>query len=69
MVSFEGKPKTEYIKINLPKPMVEEITRIISSDERLGFVSIQEFVKEGVRKSIVEYGGSLNGNDRDSIGK
>jgi hypothetical protein len=37
--------------------MSEEIQRIIESDKRLGFVSMQEFVKEAVRRSIVEYGG------------
>lgn len=40
--------------------MKEEIERIIKTDKRLGFVSIQEFVKEAVRKSIILYSGTYN---------
>jgi hypothetical protein len=28
--------------------MIDEITRIVENEKRLGFVSIQEFVKEAV---------------------
>jgi len=55
MVSFEGKDKTEYVKIGVPKDMVTEIKRIIDQDKSLGFVSIQEFVKDALRKNILEY--------------
>lgn len=57
MVNYAGKTKTEYEKIGIPKEMVNEIKRIIENDKRLGFVSIQEFVKEAVRKNIIQYGG------------
>lgn len=57
MVSFKGKEKVEYEKIGLPKEMIAEVKRIVETDKRLGFVSIQEFVKEATRKSIVQYGG------------
>lgn len=46
MVSYEGKTKDEYTKVSLPKEMVKEVTRIIEDDKRLGFASIQEFVKD-----------------------
>jgi hypothetical protein len=35
--------------------MINEIKRIIEMDKKLGFVSIQEFVKEAVRRNIVFY--------------
>lgn len=57
MVKFEGKSKTNYSSVNLPKEMLEEVKRIIESDKHLGFTSAQEFVKESVRNSIVKYGG------------
>lgn len=57
MVTYKGKKKDEYSKVGLPKEMVKEVQRIIESDKRLGFVSIQEFVKEAVRRSIINYGG------------
>lgn len=57
MVALKGKPKTEYTNIGIPKDMAEEIQRIVISDTRLGFTSMQEFVKEAVRRSIVYYGG------------
>lgn len=57
MVSFQGKEKTEYEKIGLPKEMIAEVKRIVETDKRLGFVSVQEFVKEATRKSVVQYGG------------
>lgn len=57
MVSYEGKTKDEYTKVSLPKEMVKEVTRIIEENQRLGFASIQEFVKESVRNSIVKYRG------------
>jgi hypothetical protein len=60
MVSFCGKEKTAYEKIGLPKEMIGEVKRIVETDKRLGFVSIQEFVKEAVRRSIVEYVGIEN---------
>ena len=59
MVKKAGMKKIEYEKISLPKPMAIEILKIIESDERLGFVSIQEFVKEAVRGRIIQYGGIL----------
>jgi hypothetical protein len=40
--------------------MINEAKRIIETDKRLGFVSIQEFVKEAVRNNIVKYGGIYN---------
>jgi Arc/MetJ-type ribon-helix-helix transcriptional regulator len=57
MVAIKGKPKTDYTNVGIPKDMAEEIQRIILSDKRLGFASMQEFVKEAVRRSIVHYGG------------
>ncbi len=57
MVKFEGKTTDGYEKVGLPKELVNEIKRIIETDKRLGFVSIQEFVKEAVRRSIILYGG------------
>lgn len=59
MVAYDGKTKDNYTKVSLPQEMVTEIKRIIELDKRLGFVSIQEFVKEAVRGSIVRYGGRL----------
>jgi Arc/MetJ-type ribon-helix-helix transcriptional regulator len=56
--TFEGKTNSKYNYVGLPKEMSEEIQRIIESDKRLGFVSIQEFVKEAVRRSIIEYAGT-----------
>ena len=49
--------KTEYEKVSLPKDMVAEIKRIIETDTRIGFVSIQEFVKDATRDNIVKFGG------------
>jgi hypothetical protein len=60
MVATKGKPKTDYTNVGIPKNMTEEIQRIIVNDKRLGFVSIQEFVKEAVRRSIIHYGGVDN---------
>jgi len=60
MVKKAGSKKIEYEKVSLPKQMISEVHRIIESDERLGYVSIQEFVKEAVRRGIIEYGGVLN---------
>lgn len=65
MVNYAGKTKTEYEKIGIPKEMVNEIKRIIENDKRLGFVSIQEFVKEAVRKNIIQYGGISKKRDDD----
>jgi hypothetical protein len=58
--TYEGKSNSKYNYVGLPKEMSTEIKRIIATDKRLGFVSMQEFVKESVRRSIVEYGGSLS---------
>jgi len=60
MVAIKGKPKTGYTNVGIPKDMTEEIQRIILNDKRLGFVSMQEFVKEAVRRSIIHYGGVMN---------
>ncbi len=60
MVSYPEKDKTEYVKIGMPKEMVDEVKRIIESEKRLGYVSIQEFVKDAVRKNILEIGGYTN---------
>lgn len=65
MVNYAGKTKTEYEKIGIPKEMVNEIKQIIENDKRLGFVSIQEFVKEAVRKNIIQYGGISKKRDDD----
>ncbi|MCQ1534511.1 hypothetical protein FTO70_02120 [Methanosarcina sp. KYL-1] len=35
--------------------MKEEIERIIDSDRKLGFVSVQEFVKDAIRRNIIQY--------------
>lgn len=59
MVAFEGKEKTEYEKIGVPKAMIEEVKRIVETDKSLGFVSVQEFVREAVRRSIIDYSGPL----------
>ena len=55
MVSYSGKTKTKYEKIGIPTEMVDEIKKVIENDKRLGFVSVQEFVKESVRKNILQY--------------
>jgi len=57
MVALKGKPKIEYKNIGIPKDMAEEVQKIIINDQRLGFASMQEFVKEAVRRSIILYGG------------
>jgi len=57
MVSHEGRTEIKYEKIGIPKEMITEVKRIVDTDKRLGYVSIQEFVRESVRRSIVEYGG------------
>jgi len=70
MVSFHDKTKIEYEKISIPKEMINEIKRIIETDKKLGFVSLQEFVKEAVRRNIVLYSNmKLNENhgDQDEI--
>jgi metal-responsive CopG/Arc/MetJ family transcriptional regulator len=70
MVSFHDKTKIEYEKISIPKEMINEIKRIIETDKKLGFVSLQEFVKEAVRRNIVFYNNmKLNENigDQDKI--
>ena len=70
MVSFHDKTKIEYEKISIPKEMINEIKRIIETDKKLGFVSLQEFVKEAVRRNIVFYSNmKLNENlgDQDKI--
>jgi len=65
MVKRIGARKINYDKVSLPKLMLKEVDRIVQSDDRLGFVSTQEFVKEAVRKSIIYYGGVLT-DDRQS---
>lgn len=55
--SFEGKTKDKYGNVKLPEEMINEAKRIIENDKRLGFVSIQEFVKDAVRESIIKYCG------------
>lgn len=69
MVSFHDKTKIEYEKISIPKEMINEIKRIIETDKKLGFVSLQEFVKEAVRRNIVFYSNmrlneNLGGQDK-----
>ena len=56
--------KTEYDKVGLPKGMLAEIKRIIETDKKIGFVSLQEFVKDAARDSIVKYGGLYNESKR-----
>ncbi|MCZ7382159.1 MAG: hypothetical protein O8C64_11405 [Candidatus Methanoperedens sp.] len=56
--TFDGKTKDEYGNVKLPLEMINEVKRIIENDKRLGFVSIQEFAKEAVRRSIILYGGA-----------
>ena len=46
-----------YEKIGNPQDMITELKRIVDTDRRLGYVSIQEFVREAVRRSVIEYGG------------
>ncbi|ETA68459.1 hypothetical protein MettiDRAFT_1930 [Methanolobus tindarius DSM 2278] len=53
---------TTYSKVSIPNHMRDEIERIIENDKRLGFVSIQEFVKEAIRRSIIQYGGISDQN-------
>jgi metal-responsive CopG/Arc/MetJ family transcriptional regulator len=70
MVSFHNKTKIEYEKISIPKEMINEIKRIIETDKKLGFVSLQEFVKEAVRRNIVFYSNMKldeNHNAQDKI--
>lgn len=59
----EEKAEEKYTKVSLPKDMIIEVKRIIESDKRLGFVSLQEFVKEAVRSGIVKYGGIYKGKE------
>jgi Arc/MetJ-type ribon-helix-helix transcriptional regulator len=58
MVTYPDKTKDHYRKVSVPNEMVREIERIIENDKGLGFVSIQEFVKEAVRRSIILYRGA-----------
>ena len=60
MVSHEGRSEIKYEKVGIPQEMIIEVKRIVDTDKRLGYVSIQEFVRESVRRSIVEYGGIYN---------
>lgn len=62
MVTSANNEPVKYSKISIPEKMKNEIERIIADDRRLGFVSVQEFVKEAVRGSIVYYGGTLEKN-------
>jgi len=62
------RSNSKYNYVGLPEEMAKEIQRIIGSDKRLGFVSMQEFVKEAVRRSIVEYGGVNPDNLKDRNG-
>jgi metal-responsive CopG/Arc/MetJ family transcriptional regulator len=69
MVSFHDKTKIEYEKVSIPKEMINEIKRVIETDKKLGFVSLQEFVKEAVRRNIVFYSNmklneNLSGQDK-----
>jgi len=69
MVSFPDKTKIEYEKVSIPKEMINEIKRVIETDKKLGFVSLQEFVKEAVRRNIVFYSNmklneNLSGQDK-----
>jgi hypothetical protein len=65
MVSHKGRNNIKYQKIGIPQEMITEVKRIVDSDKRLGYVSIQEFVRESVRRSIVEYEGVLIENKND----
>jgi len=58
MVTYSNKTKSDYNKVSIPKEMKDEIVRIIETDKTLGFASIQEFVKDAVRKSIILYQGT-----------
>ena len=60
MVSYEGKNKIDYVKIGIPRDMMDEIKQIIELDKQFGFVSIQEFVRESVRRNLVYYGRKLD---------
>jgi hypothetical protein len=55
MVSYDGKEKIEYVKVGMPREMIDGVKQIIESEKVLGFVSIQEFVKDAVRKNIMEF--------------
>jgi len=61
MVTFDGKTKIKYEKVSLPKEMVDEIKHLIENEKWLGFASIQEFVKESTRRSIMQYNDVKNG--------
>jgi hypothetical protein len=61
MVTFDGKTRIKYEKVSLPKEMVDEIKHLIENEKWLGFVSIQEFVKESARRSIIQYNDVKNG--------
>ena len=67
--TFEGKTKDKYSNVKLPLEMINEVKRIVETDKRLGFVSIQEFVKEAVRKNIIQYGGLYNEFERKGTWK
>jgi metal-responsive CopG/Arc/MetJ family transcriptional regulator len=69
MVSFQDKTKIEYEKISIPKEMINEIKRIIETDKKLGFVSLQEFVKEAVRRNIVFYSNLKSNENPDGPDK
>lgn len=60
MVAFKDETKEEYVKVSIQREMINEAKRIIEADKRLGFVPIQEFVKEAVRSIIVKYGELYN---------
>lgn len=65
MVQIKKKESTKYSKISIPDEMKKEIERIIENDTRLGFVSVQEFVKEAVRRNIIHYSGVYDEKEKD----
>lgn len=44
-----------YKTVNIPAKMREDISEIIESQESLGFVSVDDFVRESVRRNLLKY--------------
>lgn len=51
----QSKKSKEYRKVNVPESMASTIEDILTYNEELGFRSIDEFVRDAVRESIIKY--------------
>lgn len=48
-------PQRKYKSVNLPTEMIDEIYKIVKKRKNLGFVSVDDFVRDAVRENIIKF--------------